>query len=373
MPIPTRHAGSSLSLLHISLMIFALHSHGQTSASNFLSWRNPFGEIQTSSYIPKDVVTSEAVSLVGWFTMFQWPHNRGIRFQNGEIQGTVYGQGKHRHKAKWGHAREVPPIEKEVLVNPWRNVASRSRLGQELSSYGFSKSSRKRTESWDSPVESLVLEKANENENIGNNSSNDFDEPKDGTGNVTVFPFSQIERRRKRIICCNADGVCRTCLNGMDAEEVVNKYLDFFADVPRSLVEFSVLGELQSAQCDQLDLPLFPVDMSNLAITPLWVRKVSHLGWCPSLLVTKDLGPSSFPPKLIEAKCLCVYSKCSSKGADFRCVPVYKKVATWLRFSERGSSGKPFSPEMITVQIGCVCAQRPAQFGGEINSVYALP
>ncbi|KAF2344434.1 Interleukin-17 family, partial [Trinorchestia longiramus] len=178
--------------------------------------------------------------------------------------------------------------------------------------------------------------------------------------------------RHKRQICCNTEGICRTCLDGMDAQDVVDHYFDFFADIPRSLVEFSVLGFKQKEHCENLDIPLFPVYLKQILLSPSWIRDISHLGWCPSVLTTKDLGPNSFPAKLIEVKCLCERKKCSARGTDFRCVSVHRMIATWKRFSTNGKIRKPFSPTMTRVRIGCVCAQRPALWGGEMDSIFAL-
>lgn len=182
----------------------------------------------------------------------------------------------------------------------------------------------------------------------------------------------RISDRPKRTYCCNTMGKCSVCLEEMDAEEVVDHYTDFFADVPKSLVSFSDQGRSQQEHCHPLSVPLFPVELQSEILHPWWIRNVTIMGWCPSVLVTRSLGPHVFPSKVVEQHCLCLNKKCSNNGVDFRCVSVHRNVSTWVRHPKGNGKRKAFEPQSVQVRVGCVCMQRPGLWAGNINSPYAM-
>lgn len=176
----------------------------------------------------------------------------------------------------------------------------------------------------------------------------------------------------KRGFCCNSHGICRTCLEDMDAEEVVDHYTDYFTDVPKSLITFSKQGKNQDMHCTHLSVPLFPVELHSEILDPFWIADVKIMGWCPSILVTRSLGAHVFPSAVVEQHCLCHEKKCSSQGVDFRCVSVHRNVSTWVRHRTEYRTGRHYEPQSVQVKIGCACVQKPASWAAGINSIFSL-
>ena len=183
-----------------------------------------------------------------------------------------------------------------------------------------------------------------------------------------VYPFfSRMSRgkRNKKSICC-AKGICtfsQICgAIGVDGEEVVHRYLDEYSSVPLSILSFSRQGISQGENCGELNVPIFPVNITDGTMSPEWLHQIKVLGWCPSVLVTRDLGSHTFPSKVVEPQCLCNRERCSKKGVDFRCISVYRFLWTWVRLG-----GNQYQSRLEKLRVGCVCAQKPSSAAGYIT------
>ena len=181
---------------------------------------------------------------------------------------------------------------------------------------------------------------------------------------TSIGPKRNFISKQRGVQCCGSVGNwCRICRSdGVTSDEVTQRFLNDYAYVPQALVNLTQ-HEGQKELCENLSVNLFEADVKKL---DLGYKINSRIGFCPSMLQTKDLQikESIFPSKIIEVKCLCDSSSCSNKGYDYKCVPAKEMINIWYKHNNK------FSSLYRNVTVACLCVQKIGEAAGNIDSVY---
>ncbi|XP_066975395.1 uncharacterized protein [Macrobrachium rosenbergii] len=142
-------------------------------------------------------------------------------------------------------------------------------------------------------------------------------------------------------------------------DQIENAVREESKKIPNPIAStFALLHD--GVDCSALRSDLHPNRIvDDVELRPSWIRRSKLIGDCPTDYFPRELPPNYYPPVILEAKCRCEDSQCSSAGHV--CVPVKRNVPVWMR---DGLDRHVLDVQELTV--ACACAKRTSRRGDNI-------